>query len=845
MTDNVALHPHRHPFQFGMGLALLAAALPLLWLQPTYDRAVAQPPAWLLHWQLAAQLLTVVMAVLIFITSYRAILSPRKGAVVWLGIAFLGVGLLDFLHLFSHIDLASRFGSDVAQLGVWFSQLARLLAAMALLVYAALPAIPDVGRSRKRWAVALMLAWVGVLGYAGLQQITPLSALYTAEGHPTALTRLLGSISIALNLLTLGVFWLRRQALARECLMALIFATALSAVAEGFFTFTNVSAHDTQGALGATFLVTAYLYLFHATVNEALRRPLERLEMLYQRENATLNAAPDGVLWVDQLGTIVLANPAVEALSGYAPEELLGHNVSVFLPPHLRERHAQSMLDYFHAPQSRPMGMMDLKLYRKDGSLQPVDISLGYWQIDGAPHAIAYIRDLSERKKLEESLRHQATHDELTGLPNRWLFQLQLKQALSRAERSGQHVAVLFIDLDHFKTINDTFGHATGDALLVQASRRIQGLLRASDTLARMGGDEFAVMLPDVNQADEAVSVALKILSCLQESFGLPDQQVYSGASIGLAYYPDDARDSDTLLRYADMAMYQAKQAGRGAYACYSQEMDRRTHEDMLLHARLKTAIGEQLLDLHFQPQVDLRDGRLEGAEALLRWNDPVLGVVGPDRFIPLAEATGLILPLSDWVLESACGQIAVWQRAGTPLRLSVNVSAHQLHQGQLGDKVRTALARTGAHARWLELEITESVAMTQPRQALEQLRALVELGCTISLDDFGTGYSSLAYLKTLPVSKIKIDQSFVRDITDDPNDDIIVQTIIGMAHNLGLEVIAEGVETEAQRDRLALYGCTTCQGYLFHRPLPLHEFEALLQLHFQAIQSKYHQEKT
>jgi diguanylate cyclase (GGDEF)-like protein len=472
---------------------------------------------------------------------------------------------------------------------------------------------------------------------------------------------------------------------------------------------------------------------------------------------------------------------------------------------------------------------MDLRLYRRDGSLQPVDISLGYWEVDGKPHAIAYLRDLTERKKLEESLRHQATHDELTRLPNRWLFQLQLKQALLRAERSHNRVAVLFLDLDHFKTINDSFGHAVGDALLVQASRRIHSQLRASDTLARMGGDEFAILLPDLNQADEAVSVAIKVLASLQDAFDLPDQRVYSGASIGLAYYPDDARDSDTLLRYADMAMYQAKQAGRGGYACYSQELDRRTHEDMLLHSRLKTALSDQLLSLHFQPQVDLRDGRLEGAEALLRWQDPVLGSVGPDRFIPIAEATGLILPLSDWVLDRACRQIADWQRAGTPLRLSINVSAHQLHQGQLTDKVRSALDRYGAHARWLELEITETVAMTQPRQALDQLLALVELGCSVSLDDFGTGYSSLAYLKALPVSKIKIDQRFVQDITDDPDDDVIVQTIIGMAHNLGLEVIAEGVETVAQRDRLALYGCTVCQGYLFHRPLPLHEFERLL----------------
>ncbi|MDZ4074784.1 MAG: EAL domain-containing protein [Hylemonella sp.] len=843
MTASQALQPHRHPYQFSIGVGLLVLSIPLMLALSQHDLSQVLTGIWLPYWRVGADLVKVVVAMLIFITGYRAILSPRKGAVVWLGVAFLGVGVLGFLHLVTHGELHGDLTPAGEQLSLGFNLGARLLAAVALLMYAAMPAVPDVPRFRKRLAIGIVLAWVLIPGYLVLTYPVLLPTLLGEQGSPTAIFWVLQGAIPVLNLVTLVIFWQRRQALEQECLMALIFAAALSSVGGAFFGISFGVQESVPHAVAHVYQVASYLFLFHATFNEALRRPLEHLEMLYQRENATLTAAPDGVLWVDRQGQIVLANPAMQLLSGYAPRELLGQNVAIFLPPHLRERHAQSMLDYFHSPQSRPMGMMDLKLHRKDGGQQPVDISLGYWEVDGAPHAIAYIRNLTERKKLEESLRHQATHDELTGLPNRWLFQLQLRQALLLAERSEKRVTVLFVDLDHFKTVNDTFGHASGDALLVQASRRIQSVLRASDTLARMGGDEFAILLPEINLADEAVSVAIKVLSCLQEAFVLPDQQVYSGASIGLAYYPDDARDSDTLLRYADMAMYQAKQAGRGAYACYSQDMDRRTHEDMLLHARLKTAIGEQLLTLHFQPQVDLRDGRLEGAEALLRWHDPVLGQVRPDRFIPLAEANGLILPLSDWVLETACQQIAAWQRAGTPLRLSVNVSAHQLHQGQLADKVRATLLSTGAHAHWLELEITESVAMTQPRQALEQLNALVELGCTVSLDDFGTGYSSLAYLKTLPVSKIKIDQSFVRDITDDPNDDVIVQTIIGMARNLGLDVIAEGVETEAQRDRLSLYGCNTCQGYLFHRPMPLQAFEALLHEHFRVSEPLDNQE--
>jgi len=822
MNLSPALQPHRHPLQFGIGLSLLVLGV-LLWLSLPWP---APPPAWLPNWLDAADVLAVVLAWLIGVTGYRAMLSPRKGAVVWLGVAYFGVGGLALLHLLGRPVEAAL----TAPAMLWASLGARLLAAAALLVYVLLPAVPEVSEARRRLALLLVGLGVALAGALLWQTPASLPPLLDAGGQPLPLLRALEGAVTVCGLLALVVIWWRRRRLEEECLMALLFAAALMTLASLFFLRAAGSGDAGAAlALGHACQIAAYLYVFHATLHEALRRPLERLQMLYQRENATLTAAPDGVLWVDEAGTIVLANPAMRALSGYAPEELVGQNVAIFLPPHLRARHAEAMRAFFHEHRSRPMGVMDLQLHRKDGNKQAVDISLGYWEVDGRPHAIAYLRDLTERKRLEESLRHRATHDELTGLPNRWLFQLQLKQALLRAQRSGERVAVLFLDLDRFKSVNDTFGHAVGDALLVQASRRIQSVLRASDVLARMGGDEFALMLQELNEPDEAVTVGIKILACLQNAYQVQGHELYSGGSIGVAYFPDDARDADTLLRYADMAMYQAKQAGRGSYACYSRELDQRTHDDMQLHARLKAALRDGLLQLHYQPQVELADGRLIGAEALLRWHDPVLGPVGPDRFIPLAEATGLILPLADWVLEQACRQIVAWQRAGTPLKVAVNVSAHQLHQGQLADKVRTALQRTGALAHWLELEITETVAMTQPRQALEQLRALAALGCTVSLDDFGTGYSSLAYLKSLPVSKIKIDASFVQDITEDPNDDVIVQTLIGMAHNLGLDVIAEGVETEAQRQRLLHYGCRTAQGYLFHRPMPAAELAGLL----------------
>jgi diguanylate cyclase (GGDEF)-like protein/PAS domain S-box-containing protein len=780
-------------------------------------------------WHTAVETFAVVVAMLIFITGYRAILSSRKGAVVLLGVAFLGVGLFDFLHAMSYAGMPDAVTANSSQKSIFFWLAARMLAASALLAYALLPAIPDVTPLIKRLALALMLAVVAILGCVGLLRPDNVPALFIPGQGLTPLKVGLEWLIIAANLVTLAVLWGRRKELSNECVMALAFTAALSAISEVFFTRLGVIDKDVANVLGHLYKIAAYLYLFHATFNEALRRPLQRMEMQHLREELILNAAPDGVLWVDQTGCILMANAAMETLTGYPANELIGQNVDIFLPAHLHAVHAQSMRGYFTAPHPRAMGSVDLKLLRRDGQMLPVDISLGSFEDEGARHAIAYIRDLTERKKYEESLRHKATHDELTGLPNRWLFRLQLDQAVARAGRSGLRVAVLFLDLDYFKTVNDSFGHPTGDALLVQVGTRIRGILRENDMLARLGGDEFAIFLTDLTDVDQAVSVATKLLILLQASFRLQDQDVYSGGSLGMAFYPDDAPDSDTLLRYADMAMYQAKQAGRGAYSCYSQEMDRRAHDDMQLHTRLKEAIIQGILKLHYQPQVDVETGAIVGAEALLRWHDPILGDVSPARFIPVAEATGLILPLSDWVLETACEQIAAWTQAGTPLCVAVNFSAQQFRQQNLHEKVSAALKRTSAEASWLCIEITESIAMMHPEQARAHLTALVAMGCSVALDDFGTGYSSLAYLKTLPVSKLKIDKSFMDGIPHDANDVTISRAIIALAHNLGMTLVAEGVETVGQLAFLRQYDCEVYQGWLFAKAMSAKDLNRLL----------------
>jgi diguanylate cyclase (GGDEF)-like protein/PAS domain S-box-containing protein len=822
---------HSHPFQEALGRGLLLLALPLLgWaMQPAAADQMAF--AQVAFWIGVLGLFMAIVAMLVFVTGYHAIYSARKGAVVLLGVTFLGVGLYEFMHAMSYLASPGAITPPLARDASFFFWLAaRSSAALALLIYACLPVVPEVSPLRKRLAMALILSMVLGGSYLGLHWPASLPAL-TVEGQgPTALGQTVGWLVVALNLAAAAVLWRRQQALADECLMALGLALGLSAVSALLVVLPVAAGVPAADFLANLYGVAAYLYLLHATLNEALQRPLERLETQRQREQMVICAAPDGVLWVDERGQILMVNPAMAELSGYGVADLMGQNIHMFLPEHMRSSHAQMMRGFFAAPHNRAMGMMDLQLLRRDGHSVPVDIALGHWEDDGQKYAIAYIRDQTARKRYEESLRHQATHDELTGLPNRWLFDFQLQQTLGQAQRDGRQVAVLFLDLDDFKLVNDSFGHGAGDELLVQVGTRLRAALRNTDMLARLGGDEFGILLTDMDGPSEAVQVAGKLLTVLDATYRLSGSEVYVGGSIGVALYPDDAQDSQNLLRYADMAMYQAKQAGRGAYACYSPQLDRRAHESMQLHMRLKEAIQQRKLRLLYQPQVDVVSGQIVGAEALLRWHDEVLGDVSPARFVPIAETTGLILPLSDWVLESACRQIGCWHRAGLALTVAVNFSAQQFRQRDLAERVAEVLLRTGAPAGLLQVEITESVAMSQPVQAREQIDALVALGCSVALDDFGTGYSSLAYLKALPVSKLKIDRGFIKDIPYDQSDVMITRSIIALAHGMGMTLVAEGVETEVQRAFLRQHGCETYQGWLFAPALEAPDMTARLQ---------------
>jgi len=427
-------------------------------------------------------------------------------------------------------------------------------------------------------------------------------------------------------------------------------------------------------------------------------------------------------------------------------------------------------------------------------------------------------------------IEHLAYYDGLTALPNRELFIDRLSLALVQSHRDAKKLAVLFLDLDRFKQINDSLGHSVGDELLRAMGKRVHEAVREGDTLARLGGDEFTLLLPGVHNASEAARIAQKLLEAVHSPFQLQGRELYVTTSIGISIYPEDGVDAESLIRSADIAMYRAKEQGRDRFQLYAPAMNAQAVERMGLEHGLRKALDLEQLVIHYQPIIEVATGRIHGTEALLRWRHPDLGLVPPDDFIELAEMTGLITPMGPWILEEACGRTRAWQR-GTHFYFSVavNLSARQFLERDLVSQVKRALRSTGLEARFLELEITESVAMQSAETTLRTLRELKALGVRISIDDFGTGYSSLAYLKRFPIDTLKIDQSFVSDIGTDADDSAIASAVIAMAHGLGLRVVAEGVEREEQLEFLRRQRCDHYQGFLFSRALAADEFGALL----------------
>ena len=511
----------------------------------------------------------------------------------------------------------------------------------------------------------------------------------------------------------------------------------------------------------------------------------------------------------------------VRALTGYGPEEFTAGKVSFGDLVHAEDREriwaaAQEALG------ARQPYTMEYRIRDAGGALKWIwERGAGVYASAGEVLALeGFISDITERKLAEERLAHLAQFDPLTGLPNRTLLHDRLSQTVAQSQRQGRQAAMLFVDLDRFKLINDTLGHHVGDLLIAEVARRLLRCVRAGDTVGRISGDEFGVVLADLAHADDAALVAQKVLDALAAPYHLAGSEAFTSASIGIAVCPGDGMHAEDLLRSADMAMYRAKESTRNAYCFFTPEMNQRASARMQLNNDLRHAVERREFVLHYQPKVDLVSGRMQGMEALLRWNHPARGLVSPAEFIPALEDSGLILPVGEWVLEEACAQLSRWQAAGLePVPVAINLSAKQLRRRDLDDVVARALAAAGVAPALLELEITESSLMDDPEQAVRLLGSLRRQGVRISVDDFGTGYSSLSYLTRLPLSALKIDRSFVRDAMTRPEAASIVRAIIDMAHNLRFTVIAEGVETEQQVAFLRQHACDQAQGFLYGRP--------------------------
>ena len=543
-----------------------------------------------------------------------------------------------------------------------------------------------------------------------------------------------------------------------------------------------------------------------------------------RRFRSLIEHSSDIIKVIDGSGTIVYESPSVERLLGHTAGDLIGTPVQ----QHIHPDDVEGFMAALAAPEEDTRSV-EFRFQERGGGWRPLEATVNHL-LDNPDVAgvVLNCRDISARKRDEATIRHLAYFDALTGLPNRMLFNDRLAQALAHSRRRGERgLAILFFDLDRFKTINDTLGHGAGDELLRATAERLTCCVREEDTVARLGGDEFLFLLPGVDEVKNAARVAQKILDLFAAPFQITGHELHVTTSIGISLFPLDGNDAETLVRNADTALYRAKEEGRNRYQLYAPAMNAVAFRRLVMENNLRRAVERNELTLHYQPLVSLETGETLSVEALIRWNQSEIGAIAPSEFIPMAEETGSIVPLTRWILHTACTQMKKWQDAGiAPRTVSVNVSARRFNDSHLPSMISEVLRSTGLDGTSLTIELTESVMMENVEATINTLQQLKDLGIKISIDDFGTGYSSLSYLKRLPIDTLKIDQSFVRDIPSDSDDVAIAMLIIAMAHNLDLSVVAEGVETEEQATFLRSRSCDIMQGYVVSRPKPAGEVE-------------------
>ena len=711
-----------------------------------------------------------------------------------------------------------------------------LLVATTMFLWAGLRAF--FGRSTHSGALIFIIALATLLHtlftfvWPSLMARTIIVSLFNGTGALFALRELIkqrkSSLSIECNLLS--------AVLVIDALLHLlrIIGTLTAASPNGSPTPTPF-----DGVFLLTFVISAvarltlFISLISGRLQDERKEAEDQLRASEMRFRNLLEAIPSvSVQSIGANGITNFWNKASETIYGYSAEEAIGKNLfELIIPAQMRVKMMAEVQTIFKTGQVTPTSELTLK--RKDGSEVSVISSHTYVSLPGMPPELLRVdTDISQRKAAEEQIHKLAYYDPLTELPNRWLLMNRLEQTQIARARDMNEGALLFIDLDNFKTLNDTLGHDFGDLLLQQVAHRLTKCVRASDTVARLGGDDFVVMLADLSDTQSQAAafsevVARKILVALTEPYQLGVHEHHGTASVGITLFGDPKEGLPELLKRGDLAMYQAKAAGRNTIRLFDPEMQAAITKRVAMEAELREGIGRNELQLYYQAQVN-EEGRVIGAEALVRWVHPARGMVSPAEFIPLAEETGLIVPLGNWVAETGLRQLASWALDAdmAHLSLAINISARQFKHKNFVDLLMAMVEKTGANPLRMKLELTESILVDDIDDIILTMTRLKSYGFSFSLDDFGTGYSSLSYLKRLPLDQLKIDQSFVRDILTDPNDAAISRTIVALAQSLGLAVIAEGVETQAQPDFLAASGCPSYQGYFFSRPLPVKDFE-------------------
>ncbi len=579
-------------------------------------------------------------------------------------------------------------------------------------------------------------------------------------------------------------------------------------------------------------------YLHYETYNKQLEHSLtkssEELLRANEEMHAVFKAIPDQLFHLDANSRVISYKSGKSSTYYLTAERLINQSLYDIMSKDVALKFDNAIKEVLRSKSALNFEFIvvhDRRIYYYEARMMMIKLN----------QVVVLVRDITERKQAEEQIAYLAYHDSLTGLPNNRLFKDRLNQGIAHAKRNNTQLAVLFLDLDRFKLINDTMGHGVGDQLLqATADRLIEGIRKTDSigfsasalgsSVARLGGDEFTILLEDIEDSKTVTRVAERLIQIVARSVQLGDQEVYTSTSIGISIYPNDGTNAEMLLKNADAAMYHAKAQGRNTFQYYTAAMNEASVQQLILENNLRKALENHELCLHYQPQVSVTTGQLMGMEALIRWKHPEKGFISPSVFIPVAEETGLIMEIGEWVLKQACQQGASWAQLGyKQVPISVNLSAKQLREEKLTEMIAQVLVDTGMEAKYLGIELTESAIIVEPDMALSRLQSIKSLGIKLSLDDFGTGYSSLSYLKRFPIDTLKIDQAFIRDIKIDQEDAALVKAIIAMAHGLGMQVVAEGVEHQEQLEFLGANACDFIQGYLFSRPLPAEDIEQYL----------------